>query len=79
MTTQITFAAQELKVGFIQGQGNDVTVEGQAVKNTKIECEVIDKRDYKIDNLLKYDIIAVGIVTYDKSEPLKDNSKVVNQ
>ena len=27
LTTQITFAAQELKVGFIQGQGNDAAVE----------------------------------------------------
>ena len=27
LATQFTFAAQELKVGFIQGQGNDAAVE----------------------------------------------------
>ena len=79
LATQFTFAAQELKVGFVQGRGNDAAVEEQAFKNAKIEYEVIDKGDYKIDNLLKYDVIAVGVVAYDKNEPLKDNFKVVNQ
>ena len=55
LATQFTFAAQELKVGFVQGRGNDAAVEEQAFKNAKIEYEVIDKGDYKIDNLLKYD------------------------
>ena len=73
------FAAQELKVGFIQGRGNDAQVEEQAFKNAKIEFEVLDKGDYKIDTLLKYDVIAVGVVAYDKNEPLKENFKVVNE
>ncbi len=58
------FSAQELKVGFVQGRGNDAQVEEQA---------------YKIDTLLKYDVIAVGVVAYDKNEPLKENFKVVNE
>ena len=73
------FAAQELKVGFIQGRGNDAQVEEQAFKNAKIEFEVLDKGNYKIDTLLKYDVIAVGVVAYDKNEPLKENFKVVNE
>ena len=73
------FAAQELKVGFIQGRGDDAQVEEQAFKNAKIEFEVLDKGNYKIDTLLKYDVIAVGVVAYDKNEPLKENFKVVNE
>ncbi len=73
------FSAQELKVGFVQGRGNDALVEEQAFKNAKIEFEVLEKGDYKIDTLLKYDVIAVGVVAYDKNEPLKENFKVVNE
>ena len=73
------FSAQELKVGFVQGRGNDAQVEEQAFKNAEIEFEVLEKGDYKIDMLLKYDVIAVGVVAYDKNEPLKENFKVVNE
>ena len=73
------FSAQELKVGFVQGRGNDAQVEEQAFKNAKIEFEVLEKGDYKIDTLLKYDVIAVGVVAYDKNEPLKENFKIVNE
>ncbi|HIA67741.1 TPA: hypothetical protein EYN98_17125 [Candidatus Poribacteria bacterium] len=73
------FSAQELKVGFVQGRGNDAQVEEQAFKNAEIEFEVLEKGDYKIDTLLKYDVIAVGVVAYDKNEPLKENFKVVNE
>ena len=73
------FSAQELKVGFVQGRGNDALVEEQAFKNAKIEFEVLEKGDYKIDTLLKYDVIAVGVVAYDKNEPLKENFKIVNE
>ena len=73
------FSAQELKVGFVQGRGNDAQVEEQAFKNAEIEFEVLEKGDYKIDTLLKYDVIAVGVVAYDKSEPLKENFKIVNE
>ena len=73
------FSAQELKVGFVQGRGNDAQVEEQAFKNAEIEFEVLEKGDYKIDTLLKYDVIAVGVIAYDKNEPLKENFKVVNE
>ena len=73
------FSAQELKVGFVQGRGDDALVEEQAFKNAKIEFEVLEKGDYKIDTLLKYDVIAVGVVAYDKNEPLKENFKIVNE
>ena len=73
------FFAQELKVGFVQGRGNDALVEEQAFKNAKIEFEIIDKGDYKIDTLLEYDVIAVGVVAYDKNEPFKENFKIVNE
>ena len=73
------FSAQELKVGFVQGRGNDAQVEEQAFKNAEIEFEVLEKGDYKIDTLLKYDVIAVGVVAYDKNEPLKENFKIVNE
>ena len=79
LVAQSALAAQELKVGFIQGRGNDAQVEEKAFKNAKIEFEVIDKGDYKIDKLLTYDVIAVGVVAYDKNEPLKENFKLVNQ
>ena len=71
LVIQFAFAAQELKVGFIQGRGNDAQAEEQAFKNAKIEFEVIGKGDYNIDNLLQYDVINVGIVAYDKNEPLQ--------
>ncbi|SVB36168.1 uncharacterized protein METZ01_LOCUS189022, partial [marine metagenome] len=74
-----TFSAQELKVGFVQGRGDDALVEEQAFKNAKIEFEVLEKDDYKIDTLLKYDVIAVGVVAYDKNEPLKENFEIVNE
>ena len=73
------FSAQELKVGFVQCRCNDALVEEQAFKNAKIEFEVLEKGDYKIDTLLKYDVIAVGVVAYDKNEPLKENFKIVNE
>ena len=33
LATQFAFAAQELKVGFVQGRGNDAVVEEKAFKN----------------------------------------------
>ncbi len=73
------FAAQELKVGFIEGRGNDAAVQVQAFENAEVEYEVIGTDDYKLDRLLEFDVIGVGVVAYDKNEDLKANFKVVNE
>jgi len=75
----LAFAAQELKVGFIGGRGDDAAVEGDAFSNAAIEYEVIGEGDFNLDNLLKFDVIGVGVVAYDQNEGLKANFEAVNE
>jgi len=77
--TTSAFAAQELKVGFIEGRGDDAAVQGQAFTSAGIEYEVIGEGDYNLDHLLTFDVIGVGVVAYDQNEGLKANFKVVKE
>ncbi|MFQ6041729.1 MAG: hypothetical protein ACE5PV_12800 [Candidatus Poribacteria bacterium] len=79
LKTESAFAAQELAVGFIEGRGNDASVEKQAFEKAEVEYEVIGKDDYKLEHLLDFDVIAVGVVAYDQNEGLKANYKVLNE
>jgi hypothetical protein len=73
------FAAQELKVGFIEGRGDDAAIQADAFSNAGVEYEVIGEADYNLDHLLKFDVIAVGVVAYDQNEGLMANFKVVKE
>ena len=79
LVTSSAFAAQELKVGFVGGRGVDAEVEVQAFQSAGIEYEVIVAVDYKLDRLLQFDVIGVGVVAYDQNEDLKANFKVLNE
>ena len=71
--------AQELKVGLIIG-GKDAAVnEPDTLKKAGIEFDVIGKNDYKLEKLLEFDVIGVGVQGYDNNADLKANFKVVNQ
>ena len=69
-------AAQELKVGYIQGGGDGPALHQQAFDNAEIEFDYI--KSYKIDRLLEFDVIAVGEQAYHTNDDLKANFKVVN-
>jgi len=73
------FAVQELKVGYIEGRGDDAPFAVQAFETAKIKYDVIGKDDYKVERLLNFDVIGVGVTAYDKNEDLKANFKVVNE
>lgn len=75
--TDSAFAAQELKVGFVEGRGEDAVFEGQAFTAAGIEYTPIVAADYQVDRLLEFDVIAVGVVAYDQNEDLKANFKVL--
>jgi hypothetical protein len=77
--TGLAFAAQELKVGFIEGRGDDAAVEAQAFTSAGIEYEVIGEGDYNVGHLLEFDVIAVGVIAYDQNEGLIANFKVVKE
>jgi len=79
MGVELAFTAQELKVGFIEGRGNDAAVEQQAFETAEIEYEVIGEKDYDLSNLLEFDVIGVGVVAYDQNEGLKANFEVLNE
>ena len=72
-------AAQEFKLGFIEGRGADAAVQEQAFINAEIEYETIGTNDYNLSRLLEFDIIGVGVVAYDQNEDLKKNFAVVNE
>ena len=71
--TESSFAAQELKVGFIPGRGTDAALEDQAFELAEIEYEKIDKGDYTLERLMEFDVIGVGVTAYDGNEDLKAN------
>jgi len=73
------FAVQELKVGYIEGRGDDAPLAVTAFETAKIEYEVIGKDDYKVEHLLNFDVIGVGVTAYDKNEDLKANFKALKE
>lgn len=77
--TSLAFAAQELKVGFIEGRGDDAAIQEQALTNAAIEYEIIGKEDYNLGHLLQFDVIGVGVLSYDQNEDLKENFEVVKE
>ena len=79
LVTSSVFAAQDLKVGFIEGRGDDAAIQEQALQIAGIEYEVIGETDYNLDYLLKFDVIGAGVVAYDQNEGLKNNFKVVKE
>ena len=81
------FTAHGLKVGFIEGvgDGNDSGIawnsagQHEALEGAGIEYETIEAGDYKLDRLLQFDVIGVGVVAYDQNEDLKANVEVVKE
>ncbi len=73
------FTAQEIRVGFIPGRGDDATVEEQAFEAAGIEFERIEKGDYTLGRLLEFDVIGIGVVAYDQNEDLKANFQLVKE
>jgi hypothetical protein len=79
ITVEPAFTAQELKVGFIEGRGDDAAFEQQAFEAAEVEYEVISEQDYQLANLLEFDVIAVGVVAYDQNEGLKANFELLKE
>jgi hypothetical protein len=73
------FTAQGLKVGFIEGRGDDAAVQDQAFINAGIDYETIGAADYNLSRLMSFDVIGVGVVAYDQNEDLKNNFRAVKE
>jgi hypothetical protein len=69
-----TAPAQNLDIAFIEGRGADAAVETVAWDTVGIKPTLLkDDAAFTIDNLLKFDVVAVGVVAYDQNETLKKN------
>jgi hypothetical protein len=77
--TESGFTAQEIRVGFIPGRGADAALEDQAFAQAGIEFVKIDKVDYRLNRLLEFDVIGVGVVAYDSNADLKANFNVLKE
>ncbi|MHC4145184.1 MAG: hypothetical protein ACYSUD_10440 [Planctomycetota bacterium] len=77
--TESALTAQELRIGFIPGRGDDAPLEEQAFALAGIEYEKIEKGDYRLDRLLEFDVIGVGVVAYDNNEDLKANFNLLKE
>ncbi len=77
--TESAFAAQEIRVGFIPGRGADATVEEQAFAQAGIEFTRIETVDYRLNRLLEFDVIGVGVVAYDSNADLKANFNLLKE
>ncbi|MBW7991461.1 MAG: hypothetical protein FVQ84_15815 [Planctomycetes bacterium] len=73
VATESALTAQELKVGFIPGRGNDAALEDTAFELAEIEYEKIEAGDYTLERLMEFDVIGVGVTAYDGNEDLKAN------
>jgi len=79
VVVQYAFAAQDVRVGFIPGRGDDAAVEEQAFITAGIEVEIIGSGDYRLERLMDFDVISVGVVAYDSNTDLKANYRVVKE
>ncbi len=77
--TEAAFAAQDVRVGFIPGRGADAALEDQAFARAGIEFTRIDKVDYRLNRLLEFDVIGVGVVAYDSNADLKANFNLLRE
>jgi len=75
--TSSGFAQEQLRVGFIEGRGDDAAIQVQAMQTAGVEYEVIGAADYNLSRLRNFDVIGVGVVAYDQNEDLMANYKVV--
>lgn len=65
---------QTLNIAFVEGRGADAAVETTAWEAIKVKPTLLkDDATFAIENLLKFDVIAVGVVAYDQHEVLKKN------
>jgi len=79
LSSNLGLCVQKVKVGFIPGRGDDASVEAQAFNTAKIEYTPLGKNDYQIANLMRFDVIAIGVVAYDKNEELQANIQNVKE
>jgi hypothetical protein len=77
--TESAFPAQEIRVGFIPGRGADASVEEQAFARAGIEFTKIDTVDYRLNRLMEFDVIGVGVVAYDSNPDLKANFNLLKE
>ena len=72
-------AAQDVRIGFIAGRGADAALEDQAFAQAGIEFTRLEAADYRLNRLLEFDVIGVGVVAYDSNPDLKANFNVVKE
>ncbi|MFH1718285.1 MAG: hypothetical protein ABIF19_13105 [Planctomycetota bacterium] len=77
--TESAFTAQDVRVGFVPGRGDDAALEEQAFAAAGIEFQRIGTGDYRLDRLLEFDVIGVGVVAYDSNTDLKANFNVLKE
>ncbi len=71
--------ANSLKIGFIEGGGDDSPFAQKAFETAKIDYKIITKDDYQLARLMEFDVIAIGVVAYDKNEDLKAKFSNINE
>ena len=75
--TDQDFSAQEISVGYIEGGGVDAPLAPQAFDIAKVKYTVITKDDYKLNTLLAFDVIAIGVMAYDQNPDLQGNFRML--
>lgn len=74
----LSASAQKLDIAFIEGRGADAAVEATAWDAVGIKPTILkDDAAFAADNLMRFDVIAVGVVAYDQNEVLKKNFESV--
>jgi len=79
VAAESAFSAQEIRVGFIPGRGADAAYENQAFAQAGIEFTRIETVDYRLNRLLEFDVIGVGVVAYDSNPDLKANFNLLKE
>lgn len=76
--SSLVFAGR-LSVGYIEGGGDDAPFGTKAFELANIPYKIIGKDDYKVETLLEFDVIAIGVVAYDKNQDLIANFRVLHE
>jgi hypothetical protein len=66
--------AQDINIGYIPGRGADAGNEEIAWERSGLDkTNIKNDADYAIDNLNTFDVISIGVVSYDSNEELQAN------
>ncbi|MDA1190568.1 MAG: hypothetical protein O3A46_02665 [Candidatus Poribacteria bacterium] len=69
--------AQDLNIGYVTGRGADAPFEVAAWDSSGLEYTEIAGADFNAATLNEFDVIGVGVVSYDQHQDLKDNANLL--